>query len=127
AGEIPGGCKAMASTTDDDHIVVGLGIRLAPGRLPVAVAGKRVSEEGESGVFCHDFQPTVPEEPIARRADRTQSMRHASPAFRHVPAGRAGEVAALSVDVANRFGHARPSPYSLPATSGRSRGQWQNF
>ncbi len=44
-GEIMGGGEPMPAAADDHHVVVRLRLRLAPDRLPVAVAGDRVGEE----------------------------------------------------------------------------------
>ena len=43
----------MPAAADDDHVVGRLGVGLAPGRLPVAVALKRVPEERKRRIFPH--------------------------------------------------------------------------
>lgn len=44
-GEVVSRGKPMAAAADDDHIVLLLGLWLAPGRRPVLVAGESVLEE----------------------------------------------------------------------------------
>ena len=44
-GEVIGGRKPMPATADDDDVIFLLGLRLAPRRRPVLVAGERILEE----------------------------------------------------------------------------------
>ena len=50
-GEVIGGREPMAAAADDHHVVVILRRRVAPGALPVLVAGECRPGEGEDRVF----------------------------------------------------------------------------
>ena len=53
--QIIGGRKPMPAAADDDDVIVLFGLRIAPGRRPVLVAGERVLEKREDGIF--HFRP----------------------------------------------------------------------
>ncbi len=52
-GEVIGRRQSMPAAADDNHVIVALRNRAAPGRLPVLVAAKRIEKDGKGGV-AHD-------------------------------------------------------------------------
>ena len=52
-GEVEGGGEPMPAAADDDHVVGGLRLGLAPGRPPALVAGQTMAQHGEDGIFGH--------------------------------------------------------------------------
>jgi len=49
-GEVVGCGEAMSAATDDDDIIFGLRLRLAPDRSPALVAGQPLAEDSQGGV-----------------------------------------------------------------------------
>src|SRR5690606_23841089 len=44
----------LAAAADDDHVVMGLRLRLAPGGFPALVAAQPLPEEAQSGIAVRD-------------------------------------------------------------------------
>ena len=74
----------MAAAADDDDVVVGLRLGLAPGRLPARVAAKSLSQQRKDGIFHLARQPLAQR---SRRAARVATIDGCAPSRAWRPCG----------------------------------------
>ena len=48
AGQVVGGGEPMPAAADDDHVVAGFGLRIAPGALPALMAAQGFAKDAQA-------------------------------------------------------------------------------
>src|SRR6185312_15716828 len=112
--EVMRGRKPVSASADDDHIVAGLGRRIAPGRFPSSMTGESLSQQTEDRV-THGSGVSPPQ-----KGNRRSTARIVSGPASETAASPAGRHAALAIRIeTSEFGYRITSLSPAPHIVGR--------